>query len=45
MFINNMQQILVYIVVALAALFLLRKFIFKVKHKPGCGNDDNCNCG
>jgi len=39
-----MQQILVYILVGLAALFLLRKFVFKPKKKTGCGSDD-CKCG
>jgi len=43
-----MQQILVYIILGLAILFLLRKFIFKVKNKSksefGAGGScDKCH--
>ncbi len=38
-----MQQILVYIVLALAILFLVRKYFFKPKKKSG-GCDTDCNC-
>jgi len=37
-----MQTIIVYILVAAAVFYLLRKFVFK-KKKDGCNND--CNCG
>ncbi len=40
-----MQQIFVYIIVGLAALFLLRKFIFKPKRKSDCDGGDDCKCG
>ncbi len=39
-----MQDIIVYILLAVAIAFLLRKFVFKKKSK-GCGDDTNCNCG
>jgi len=38
-----MQDVLLYIFVGLAALYLLRKFIFKSKKDSDCGPD--CNCG
>ncbi|RPE00192.1 FeoB-associated Cys-rich membrane protein [Aureibaculum marinum] len=36
------QNILVYIAVALALFFLIRKFLFKPKKKSGCGTDCGC---
>jgi uncharacterized membrane protein YuzA (DUF378 family) len=39
-----MQEVLLYIVVGLAALYLLRKFIFKSKKDSDCGGPD-CKCG
>jgi hypothetical protein len=38
-----MQEILVYIALALAIFFLIRHFFFKPKKKSGC--DTDCNCG
>jgi uncharacterized membrane protein YuzA (DUF378 family) len=40
-----MQQVLVYIFVGLAALFLIKKYIFKSKSKSNCGDGDDCKCG
>ncbi|MDH3323829.1 MAG: FeoB-associated Cys-rich membrane protein [Flavobacteriaceae bacterium] len=38
-----MQEILVYIALALALIFLVRKYVFKTKKKGGdC--DTDCNC-
>ncbi len=37
-----MQEVLVYIALAAAILYLLRKFAFKKKKKEGC--DTDCNC-
>ncbi|MDY0088778.1 MAG: FeoB-associated Cys-rich membrane protein [Flavobacteriaceae bacterium] len=36
------QEIIIYIALALAVFFLLRKFVFKRKKKK-CGSDD-CGC-
>ena len=36
------QEIIIYILLALAVFFLLRKFVFKRK-KKNCGSDD-CGC-
>ncbi|MCF6223282.1 MAG: FeoB-associated Cys-rich membrane protein [Flavobacteriaceae bacterium] len=38
-----MQQVLVYIALALAVLFLLRKYFFKSKNKDG-NCDEDCGC-
>ncbi|HIP48696.1 MAG TPA: FeoB-associated Cys-rich membrane protein [Lutibacter sp.] len=37
-----MQDILVYITVFLALVFLLRNFFFKPKKKKACGKDCDC---
>lgn len=39
-----MQEVIVYILLAIAVAFLLRKFVFKKKGKGGCDNG-NCGCG
>ena len=41
----NFQDILVYLAVAVAVFFLIRKYFFKKKKKNGsaCG-DANCGC-
>lgn len=39
-----MQEIIVYILLAIAVAFLLRKFVFKKRNKEGCG-DGSCGCG
>jgi len=36
------QEVLVYIILGFAVLFLFRKFIFKPKSKNGC--DTDCDC-
>ena len=40
------QNILVFSALAIALLFLVRKFIWKPKKKSSkaCGNDDGCGC-
>jgi len=38
----DFQEIIVYIILGLAVLFLLRKFIFKSKKNNGC--DTGCDC-
>lgn len=40
-----MQDVIVYIVLGVAVVFLLRKYVFKGKKKTGCGDDHNCKCG
>ncbi|MDN3678338.1 FeoB-associated Cys-rich membrane protein [Flavobacterium paronense] len=37
------QQILVYLAVAVALVFLIRRFFGKNKSKKNCGDDD-CGC-
>ncbi|MEO5776332.1 MAG: FeoB-associated Cys-rich membrane protein [Flavobacterium sp.] len=37
------QQILVYLAVAVALVFIIRKFFWKKKSKKNCGDDD-CGC-
>lgn len=37
-----MQEVLMYITVGLAVLFLVRKFVFTPKKKKGC--DPDCGC-
>lgn len=37
-----MQQVLVYIALVLALLFLLKKFFFSNKKKKGCNTDCDC---
>ncbi|MFV0565718.1 MAG: FeoB-associated Cys-rich membrane protein [Flavobacteriaceae bacterium] len=41
------QNILVYITVAIAVVFIVRKFIWKKKKASGksCGGGDSCGCG
>ncbi len=40
----DVQEIIVYVLVAGAAVFLIKKFLFKKKKKSGdCGSDD-CGC-
>ena len=36
------QQIMVYVIVGLAVLYLLKKFVFKSKKKNNCGTDCGC---
>ena len=38
-----MQEIITYIIVILAIVFLLRKFVFKGKKDRGCSSDCNCS--
>jgi len=39
------QNILVFSALALAVVFLVKKFFFKSsKAKKNCGSDDNCGC-
>lgn len=38
-----MQEILAYLILATAVLFLAKKFFFKPKKKKNCSNDD-CGC-
>lgn len=38
-----MQEIIVYIVVSIAVLFLVRKYIFPVKKNKNCSTDCNCH--
>jgi len=37
-----MQEAIVYIIVAGAVLFLVKKFFFKPKTDSGCGSDCGC---
>jgi hypothetical protein len=37
-----MQEIITYIVLAFAVVFLVKKYFFKSKKKGDCG--PNCNC-
>ena len=40
----NLQDILTYICLTLAIVFLIRKFFWKKKaNKKGCGDDCNCH--
>jgi len=40
----DIQEILVYIILAVAIVFLLRKFVFKPKNKKGkCDTDCGCH--
>ncbi|WP_177761482.1 FeoB-associated Cys-rich membrane protein [Flavobacterium sp. I3-2] len=41
----NIQDIITYALVVLAAAFLIKKFFLKKKNKKGCGTDNNCKCG
>lgn len=41
----DVQELIVYVLVAGAAVFLVKKFIFKKKKKSGnCGSDEDCGC-
>ncbi|RZJ31529.1 MAG: FeoB-associated Cys-rich membrane protein [Flavobacterium sp.] len=37
------QQIIAYVILALAVAFLVKKFFFKKKNKKGCGTDCGCS--
>jgi uncharacterized membrane protein YuzA (DUF378 family) len=40
----DIQEIIIYILLGLAVIFLLRKFVFKSKKKKGnCDSDCGCN--
>jgi large-conductance mechanosensitive channel len=39
----DVQEILAFIILAIAIGFLLKKFIWKKKNKKSCGEDD-CGC-
>lgn len=39
----DIQEIIVYIIVAGAVGFLVKKFLLKKKNKPGCGDDCGCH--
>lgn len=42
---NIIQNILVFSVLAIAVIFLVKKYILpKPKSKKACGNDNNCGC-
>lgn len=38
------QSIIAYVIVAIAAVFLVKKFLLPKKKKAGCGSNDDCNC-
>ncbi|CAM1334434.1 FeoB-associated Cys-rich membrane protein [Tenacibaculum aestuariivivum] len=38
-----MQEIITYIIVSLAVLFLIKKFFIKNKKNKGCDTDCNCS--
>ncbi len=38
-----MQEVITYIVVALAVVFLVRKYIFKTKKRKNCNTDCDCS--
>ena len=38
------QNILVFTALALALVFIVRKYIWKPKTTKACGTDDNCGC-
>ncbi|MFL0079999.1 FeoB-associated Cys-rich membrane protein [Tenacibaculum maritimum] len=38
-----MQEVLVYIVLFIAILFLVKKFVYKRKADKGCGTDCGCS--
>jgi hypothetical protein len=40
----EIQEIIVYLIVVAALVFLVRKFIWKKKSKKNCGGTD-CGCG
>lgn len=37
-----MQEILAYIIVVLAVIFLIKKYFFSVKKNKGCSSDCGC---
>jgi predicted small secreted protein len=40
----DVQEVLLYVILGLAVVFLLRKFVFKPKNKKGnCDSDCGCN--
>jgi len=39
----DVQDIIAYALVVAAVAFLIKKYFFKKKQKPGCGGD--CGCG
>ncbi|SFQ72821.1 FeoB-associated Cys-rich membrane protein [Flavobacterium akiainvivens] len=39
----DIQQIIAYAIVAVAAAWLVKKFFFKKKKKAGCGDDCGCH--
>jgi hypothetical protein len=39
----DIQDIIAYVLVIAAAVFLVKKFFFKKKAKAGCGNDCGCH--
>jgi len=41
---ENIQEILVYITLALAIAFLVKKYFFKSKKSNSCGGNDSCGC-
>lgn len=40
---DTLQEILVYVAVLLAVIFLIKKFFFKKKTAKSCG-EDSCGC-
>ncbi|MBK0369720.1 FeoB-associated Cys-rich membrane protein [Flavobacterium agrisoli] len=38
------QEIVAFLILALAILFLIRKFFWKSKKKKNCGDKDDCGC-
>lgn len=40
---NNLQEILVYLALGIAVVFLTKKYFWKKKSKKNCGKDD-CGC-
>jgi len=39
------QSIIAYVLVAIAALYLIKILFFRKKSKKGCGGGPDCKCG
>jgi len=40
----DIQEIAAFTALAIAIIYLIRKFLWKKKKSKDCGTDDNCGC-